>query len=179
MGKHNSKMKKAWLQHKLIVILLCIYFALFTLFNVKQGIVVTPIMQYGMFSHIQNLSDTQKVYEFIINNKKISLNNFSFTERDIILTPLIAYVNHSKNNDDVFKSYSAVVAKCKINTDTYKANYYNKINDTLFTSWYKNKLSPIIKMKINTLEIYTQKYIWRNNALVKTDTAYKIKAIVN
>ena len=165
--------------HTWIAIILSGYFVLFIFLNVKHGIVATPVMQYGMFSSMQNSTDTQSVYEYYLNKEKILLNNYSFTERDILLTSLHDYLNHRDNNKAVFSSFNNVIQKVKINVTESEQLFYNHTNDTIFTNWYKDKLAAITNKKIKLLDIYIQKYIWKGDEFLKVDTAQKIKEIVN
>ena len=172
-------LKTIWKNNKLVAILLCGYFLLFIFLNKKQGITAMPVSLYGMFSAKQNITDTQSVYEFYINKEKINLSDYSFTERDIMLTSLNDYLYEKETNEAVYKSVNGVLNKVKINLPNEDGKYYNKINDTQFTNWYKATLQQIIKKEIDNIEIYSQKYIWVNGGLVKIDSAQKINEIVN
>jgi ribosome-associated translation inhibitor RaiA len=169
--------KYIWKQHKTIAVLLCGYFVLFIGLNVKQGIVATPILQYGMFSGKKMLADTANAYVFYINNKKIALSNYSFIERDILITSLEKYLNQTENNDAVYSSFSTIVQKLNIDVSKHKEKFFNNTNDSVFKKWYNQKLESITNLDIKTAEVYQQKYTWQNNKIQLTDTAKKIFTI--
>jgi hypothetical protein len=169
--------KHIWTKHKLLAILLCVYFLAFIGLNVKQGIVATPVLQYGMFSGKQSLTDTATSYVFYINNEKINLSNYSFTERDVILTSLDKYLSHKENNLAVYNSFNGIMQKMHFYTN--QTGFTNNVNESSFNNWYTQKLENILDVKIKSAEVYSQKFIWQKNKIILTDSAQKILSIVN
>lgn len=168
-----------WKRHKTLAILLFVYFLLFIGLNVKQGIVATPVLQYGMFSGMQKLEDTAIAYVFYANDKNIPLSNFTFTERDILLTSLNNYLGQKENNEGVYNSFGTIMQKIKSNLKNNKEKFTNRISDSTFKNWYKLKLEKITNQKIENIEIYKQKIYWKDYKINTTDTLQKIFTIVN
>lgn len=166
-----------WKQHKTIAILLCAYFLLFIGLNVKQGIVANPVLQYGMFSGKQTLADTSTAYVFYINNGKVALTNYSFTERDILITSLNKYLSQKENNEAVHTSFATILQKLNIDVSKRKEIFLNNTADEIFKNWYKQKLEKILNHHIKNAEVYTQKYYVQLNKIIKSDSTQKIFTI--
>ncbi len=171
--------KYIWKQHKILALLCCAYFLVFIWLNIKQGIVATPVLQYGMFSGKKTLSDTSSGYIFYVNNKKIPLSNLSFTERDILITSLEKFLQNNENNEVVYNSFSNIIQKANINLSSKKELYTNKITDSTFKNWYKQKIEKFTKIKVESVNIYKQKYNWQINNIQLVDTPKIIFSIAH
>ena len=165
--------------NKTIAILCCGYFVVFIWLNVKQGIVATPVLQYGMFSGNKTQNDTTNTYVIYVNNKKIILSEYSFIERDILLTSFDDYLDSGKNNENIYNTFYGIVQRVHVNVGYTKDKLTTNCTDSIFKVWYKQKVEEITKTKINNIEIYKQKYNWQNNNIHLLDTAQKIFSIAN
>ena len=142
-------LKKLYFYDKKIFFLFIIYFISFLYINFKSGIIVSPIMQYGMYSSMSKISDT------ILNFSQLSM-----ADRDIIDVTLDNFYGEKINNRNVYTTIKRVAKADKIMKEKI---YLNSITDQVFYNRYQTLLENILNRKIYNIKILKQKYVWKNN----------------
>ncbi len=158
-------LKELWKHNKFSFFLLTMFLTAMLFINYKRGLVITPMLQYGMFSEKFQLEDTITTYQIIVDNKQIDLSNYSFTERDLIITPIEDYQKQKKTNPAIYTTMKPFFNKVGLGNFMEEVKYSNQITEIDFNNWYKNKLQMLILTPINNLEIQTCRYVWENNAV--------------
>jgi hypothetical protein len=156
----------------------CVVFVVFInsffFINFKQGVVAAPILQFGMFSSVFNINDTQTVALIYLNDTLLNYTDYSFAERDIILSHLDMYLLEKETNNASFATMQRVLGKVGMAKWMDKQVYSNTITDEQFTGWYKCLLEKVTKKNIYKLEVYSQKYLWNGSYLKSTGKGNKI-----
>jgi hypothetical protein len=150
---------------KMLFIGFVIFILLFCVINLKQGLVVTPVFQYGMYSAVAHLSDTQSVYKIYVNNKAIDFTKFSFEENDDLLVSVSNYEKAKKSNAIIFETMKRIVGKAGIAGFMTEVTFSNNISDQVFIEWYTKRVEKIMGSSIQAIEIFSQKMLYQNDTL--------------
>jgi hypothetical protein len=169
--------KKLYNYSKAGCIVFLFFIGSFFFINIKQGVVAAPILQFGMFSSVFYISDTQTVAQIYLNDTLLNYADYSFAKRDIILTCLDMYLKQKETNSASFVTMKRLLSKIGIGKWMNERLYSNDITDEQFTNWYKLLLERVTKKSIYKLEIYSQKYLWNGSCLKPTGTVNKITKI--
>jgi hypothetical protein len=151
--------------------LFVLIFALCQLFiNYKQGIAITPLYHYGMYSKKAKTTDTIELYRVKINGKILQPFHFSAQEWDKLMLPVNEYCNVEKYNNDLFSNdIKRILNKIYLNADS--SNFIVQSQPESFLIWYKKYASNIISAPINNLEIdKTTSYLTKENSAIKFTT---------
>lgn len=153
--------KKLYRFNKWLFVFTLGWLLLFIVINVKWGMVASPVYQYGMFSSVHALSDTQSAYRLIVNNKILDPSSLSFAERDVLFVSLERYESQDANNKKVSQSLSKFLPQI---TDTDK-RFYNSIADEAFAQWYRDKVAAITSESVDMLEVFKDHFVWADGKM--------------
>lgn len=151
-------LKKLYRFNKWLFVFTLGWLLVFVVINVKWGMVASPVYQYGMFSSVHALSDTQSAYRLVIDNKVLDPSSLSFAERDVLYVSLARYESHAANNLKVYRSLSSFLPEI---TEKDK-RYFNTITNAMFSNWYKEKVAAVTGEKVVQLEVYEDFFVWNN-----------------
>lgn len=152
-------LKNLFNYNKVLFSAFVLFIVLFVFINLKKGMVVSPVYQFGMYSGQQNLSDTISSFRIVADGKEIDLSKLSFIQVDELMNPLCAFFDAREDNKEVAKTLNSFFSKIGL-------NFPNKIlpgsetDKERFSSWYKELLSSLIGLKVQQLNIYRQRFTW-------------------
>ena len=141
----------------------------------KWGIVAAPVLQYGMYSAPVHMGDTQEVYLIEVNNKPLNCGALSFMDRDILQVSLADYEKQAAVNSSVYNTMHKFLGFTGLMD---QRRYSNHLTDADFTRWYKAKLEKIAGGSVDSLLVYKQYYLWRQNNLQPVGSPIKLAFIV-
>jgi hypothetical protein len=158
---------------------LFIFFLLLTFFvNYKTGAIITPVNLFGMFAGGFKIADTQTVYRLVVNDSTLDYTKYSYFERDLMLVLMGKYDNHAEWNKTVFNTMKKSFSKVGLGGIMKEEMYSNKIDDIVFTNWYKNFVQKVVGYPVKKLELYKQNYIWNSEKLIPQGAPQKQSFIV-
>ncbi len=170
--------KQLYRYNKMLCLIFIMFILSFVFINYKQGVVATPIFQYGMFSSKFYLKDTQNVFKIYVNDSLLDLSNFSFEERDMLLVVLESYGIYKARNEAVYKTMKQLYAKFRLENIMKPEVYLINITDETFTKWYMHNLEDIIGYPVLKLAIFQQGYQFQNKELKEVSSPKKLDFIV-
>ncbi len=135
----------------------------FVFINAKQGAVITPVHQYGMFSEPFYRDQKYEAYQFSVDGEFISLKNLSFPERDIMLVSLQNYLISAERNNAVFQTMQPIVGR--IIPLPLSLSETSKPED--FNLWYSGMVSHILKKQANSIEVFKREISWKNGIQIQ------------
>ena len=159
-------LKKLYFYDKKIFFLFIIYFISFLFINFKSGLIVSPIMQYGMYSSISKMSDTISINRVYVNDTVLDFSQLSMADRDIINVSLDNFYGEKINNRNVYTTIKRVTKADKIMKEKV---YLNSITDQVFYNRYQTLLEKILNRKIHNIKILKQKYVWKNGVFFEVN----------
>ncbi len=151
---------------------------LFCFLNYKRGMVMTPIFQYGMYSGIFHLTDTQAIYKIYVDDKLIDLTKYSFEKNDDILVSIGNYEKAKHSNAITFETMKRIMSKVGLSSFMTASNFSNNISDQDFMLWYKRKMEKLFGNPIEKIEIFSQKMLWQQDAIKAVSSPTKLFSIV-
>jgi hypothetical protein len=171
--------KKLYQQNKILFITVVVFLSAYLFLNIKWGVIATPVQQYGMFSGKFNIEDPIPVYLIKANGKMINHARLSPIERDLLQAYPEYYQTQQSNNEAVYNSMKKFLFTGGIFVESrHKDKFFNQVNDTIFSNWYRARVSEIINAKVDSLEVYEQFFQWKDHGLHPIDTPAKLKFIV-
>jgi hypothetical protein len=170
-------LKKLYKYNKIFCISFVFIILLFCFLNYKRGMVMAPIFQYGMYSGIFNLNDTQSVYKIYVNNKELDLTKYSFEKNDEILVSIGNYEKTKKSNAIIFETIRRIMGKIGMSSFMTVSKFSNNISDQDFMLWYKKMLEKMISNPIEKIEIFSQKMLWQEDAIKAVSSPIKLFSI--
>ena len=159
-------LKKLYFYDKKIFFLFIIYSISFLYINFKSGLIVSPIMQYGMYSTMTKISDTISINRVYVNDTILDFSQLSMADRDIIDVSLDNFYGEKINNRNVYTTIKRVTKADKIMKEKV---YLNSITDQVFYDWYQTLLENILNRKIHNIKILKQKYVWKNDIFIEVN----------
>ena len=159
-------LKKLYFYDKKIFFLFIIYSISFLYINFKSGLIVSPIMQYGMYSTMTKISDTISINRVYVNDTILDFSQLSMADRDIIDVSLDNFYGEKINNRNVYTTIKRVTKADKIMKEKV---YLNSITDQVFYDWYQTLLENILNRKIHNIKILKQKYVWKNDVFFEVN----------
>ncbi len=150
---------KLFRHSKALFLALVGFVILFGYLNLKWGVTATPIYQFGMFSGIEKLTDTQQVYYFIVNSKPVSISHLPFPERDQLLASLGQYRLQSSRNPAAFGVIRALAAGAGVAGVMKADNYINHFTEPEFARWYIHLFQKYSGIPTRELIVYTKSFI--------------------
>ena len=165
--------KNLYQYSKTAFIAFVLFIVLFIIINYKWGVVATPVYQYGMFSSVFHIKDTQTVYHIYINDTKLDITQYHFAERDMFLISLENYAKSPKSNSVIFFIMKRLLDKTGSGSLMQQANYSNTVSDTTFSLWYKKLLQQTIGYPVLKAAVFTQKYILEGKSLKPVSSPQK------
>ncbi len=172
-------LKECWRFNKMTTLVFVLFIFLWVYINYKQGAVATPILQYGMYSGRFYINDTQNVVRLVVNDKPLDFSNYNMSERDQMQIYLEDYISAKEKNEMVFNTMQRIFNKAGIGKYMKRDNFTNQVSDQDFTTWYKKMMEKITGEKISRLQVFQQKYIWRNGQLTAIAEPVKVTSIVD
>lgn len=160
-------LKKLYRHSKWMFLLFGTFILAFLFINFKWGMVATPVLQYGMYSGQQNLSDTIRVYRVLVNDKLIDPVQISAGQNDFIQTFLDAYPGQEENNKLVQATLNKYFGPFKMPAEL-------PVTDAIFSAWFRQKMQRLVLEPIQTLAATRQHFVWAGNKLAPIDTASKL-----
>lgn len=165
--------------NKVLFGLFSVFILVFIVINYKWGTVATPVLQYGMYSSVFSMKDTQTVYLVKADGQSINNAGISLTNRDILQIYPDTYARQAQVNKDVYAIMERYFGYAGLSSLMHYDRFHNTISDNLFISWYKTQAEKITGKKINNLVIYQQHFTWQGSRLQPIDTAIKLYSLGN
>ena len=159
-------LKQLYFYDKKIFFLFIIYFVSFLYINFKSGLIVSPIMQYGMYSSMTKISDTISINRVYVNDTILDFSQLSMADRDVIDVSLDNFYSEKINNRNVYTTIKRVTKADRIMKEKV---YLNSITDQIFYNWYQTLLENILNRKIDNIKILKQKYVWKNDVFFEVN----------
>lgn len=160
---------------------LCVFFVsgalLFLFINFKWGVVATPMLQFGMYSSIFHVKDTQVVYKVEVNDNIIRNADVSLTNRDVLQVFPDYYEKQASVNEATYATIKKYISYTGLAGFMKKSNYQNDINDSMFVHWYKTKVESITGNPVHSLKLTRQNFVWNGDSLEPIGTASKLLEI--
>ncbi len=155
---------KLWFLFVLIFVLCQLFI------NYKQGVTITPLYHYGMYSKKAESIDSIELYTVKINGKILQPFQFSAQEWDKLMLPVNEYCNVEKHNNDLFsKDIKRILNKLYLTADS--SNFVFAKQPDVFLNWYKKYASNIISASINNFEIdKITSHLTEENGVIKFTT---------
>ncbi len=172
-------LKECWHFNKMVTLFFLLFIILWGFINYKQGAVATPLLQYGMYSGRFYINDTQNVVRVFVNDKPVDFSKYDMSERDQLQIYLEDYIASKEKNEMVFNTMQRIFSKAGLGKYMQKEHFTNQVSDEAFTNWYKNMAGKIAGEKISRLQVFQQKYIWRNGQLTAIAAPVKVTRIVD
>jgi hypothetical protein len=170
---------KLYQQNKFLFITVVVFLSAYLFLNFKWGVIATPVQQYGMFSGKFMIEDPLPVYWVKANGKMINHAQLSPIERDLLQAFPEYYQTEKSNNEAVYNSVRKFIFPgVPFNENSHKDKFFNRVNDTIFSNWYRAQVSKIINERVDSLEVYQQFFRWKDHRLHPIDTPAKLKFIV-
>jgi hypothetical protein len=170
-------LKELWVFNRKAALAFMLFILSWVYINYRQGAVVAPLFQYGMYSGKFFIADTQQVVRLYANNSLVDFTKYSLVERDMMEISLTNYIHQKKVNEVVFNSIKRILSKFAIGRLMHEEDYTNNISDKDFMQWYKRLLEKDLGYPINKLDAYMQKYTWQKDSFVPIDTPSKINCV--
>ena len=171
--------KRLYRYNKALCILFLVYIVSFIVVNYKWGTVATPVLQYGMYSGIFKLKDTQTVYLVEANHRMVNCAGLSLTERDILQIYPESYRLQDRVNEDAFSTMQRYFRPVGLSGVMHYEKFHNRVNDSLFLKWYGGEVERFIGEPVKELKIYQQHYVWGGKNLQPAGTAIKLMSLGN
>ncbi len=126
-----------------------------------------PFVHYGMFSAIEPRPDSVRLYEIIVDGRRLAPDGMAIYRWDMVQTPLEAYDKQIATRDFAFDKdrlqKGMSWAGCGALYSVLKTNLDNKGH---FPSWYKSYLSGLLGHPIGSLRVEKAWYRWQNGRLL-------------
>ena len=150
------------------------FLLLFIYINAKQGAVVTPVYQYGMFSEPFYLEDARDALVFTVDGREIELKDLSFPARDIMLVSLENYLVSRERNQQVHNALQPILHP----VIHLPSSLRRTASPQEFNRWYVDVVSRLIKTDVNSLEVHKRQVTWKEG-LTLTVVSTKIFPVAN
>ncbi len=144
--------------NKILFFAFVLFVLAFIVVNIKRGMTVSPLFQYGMYSGPLYLNDSVFAYKFVANGKPIDLSKLSCVERDKLITPIDYYQNSAVRNQNIFETVFPILKNISSNKDLILKKFVPPLSENSFAEWYLENTEKIVGHKINSLLIYSQFY---------------------
>lgn len=158
---------KLYKYNKGLFILFTGFLFLFIYINAKQGAVVTPVYQYGMFSEPFQLEDARDALVFTIDGKQLEVEKLSFPARDIMVVSLENYLVSRERNIQVFRSLQPLMDP----VIDLPSSLAHTSSPQEFNRWYVEMVSRLTKKDVNMLEVYKRKVFWEKGLRLTTESS--------
>jgi hypothetical protein len=167
--------KKLYHYNKILFCVLVGYILLFVFINYKSGLVVSPIIQYGMYSGVYKTTDTIKLYKIYANDSLVDFSKLPIAQRDILETSLDLFKTEKSNNLAVFETMKRVLSKMQVGKLMQAEQYTNNITPEKFKAWYMMQLSKIMGYTVTNVKIDFQTFVWKDNKYAQIDSLVFIR----
>lgn len=171
--------RRLYRYNKALCGLFAAFIILFVIINYKWGTVATPVLQYGMYSSVFTMNDTQTVYLVKADGQTINNAAISLTNRDILQIYPDTYTRQAQVNKDVYAIMERYFGYAGLSSLIKYDRFSNTMSDSLFMYWYKTQAEKITGKKVNNLVIYQQHFTWQGSSLQPIDSAIKLYSIGN
>lgn len=161
--------KKLFRYDKVHFAIFFIYLFSFIYLNYKSGLIVSPIMQYGMYSNTSKISDTIYINRIYINDTLLDFSKLPMASRDVLDVTIDNFYQENKTNTNVFFTMKKIL---RINSFMSDKDFNNHISEIAFLNKYKQTAATILQRKINNVKIIKEKYIWDKNFSCPALTKY-------
>ncbi|NOU38153.1 MAG: hypothetical protein HOO89_05525 [Ferruginibacter sp.] len=138
---------KLYHYNKYLLISFILFILVYAFINYKQGAVISPIYQFGMYSGKFYKKDTTPIFQIFVNNEKLAVSKLNFEDRDFVLIAVEKYILAKQNSLNINTTMQTVLARVGFGTFFNKRNFENYATDKDFLNWYKNKLQKILNTK--------------------------------
>lgn len=171
--------RRLYRYNKALCGLFAAFIILFVIINYKWGTVATPVLQYGMYSTVFTIKDTQTAYRVLANGQPINNAAISLTSRDILQIYPDTYTRQARVNKDAYEIMKRYFGYAGLSSIMNYDRFSNTISDSLFMNWYKIQAEKITGRAINGLAIYKQHFTWQGSSLQPIDSAIKLYSLGN
>ena len=154
------------------------FLLVYIIINVKWGMIATPVYQFGMYSTPFHIGDTQEVFLVKVNNRIINCGELSFVDRDIVQLYPANYEKQGRANLAVYLTMNKYLYLAVKTGLMSREKYSNRVTDTAFTDWYKQKLEKILREPVDSYSVFLQHYTWQQNGLQPAGSPVKSTFIV-
>lgn len=156
-------LKDLYLHSKKLFIVVTLFVTTFLYINYKQGIIISPIYEYGMYSGYFHLQDTLVAYHIYVNDKIVDPAILNLAERDLVFISPISFYMQAEHNDINFLMSNNIFNKMHIGKIIVKSNFENNTLEKDFLNWYRKLLQKVFSIAIKRFAIYKQSYIYQDN----------------
>jgi hypothetical protein len=170
--------KKLYSYSKVLFFVLMLFIISFIYLFYKWGVVATPVYEFGMYSKVQHVSDTQNIYRIFVNDSLVDMGKIYFPKRDILLVSLADYQMQNQENKNVFEVMRNFFIKTRLSSFNLK-NFTNNISDADFLNWYKTQLQNFLHIPVNKIELYSQQFLWKPGGFVQISSLKKEFFVAN
>ena len=146
-----------------------ILFVLLQLFiNVKRGIVATPFLHYGMYSHSIKIERRYEVLEVKVNDKLLKGSDFTPQQWDRILLPLNFYIHLHVSNSLYENEVERLLGKFHISTQDQ--DFLQQCDFDSFEKWYNKYLKNVRNQPIHSCLVQLRVYQYKDARLMPADS---------
>ena len=146
-----------------------ILFVLLQLFiNVKRGIVATPFLHYGMYSHSIKIERRYEVLEVKVNDKLLKGSDFTPQQWDRILLPLNFYIHLHVSNSLYENEVERLLGKFHISTQDQ--DFLQQCDFDSFEKRYNKYLKNVRNQPIHSCLVQLRVYQYKDARLMPADS---------
>ena len=125
----------------------------------KRGVVLTPFLQYGMYSAVEKPKENYTATMILVNGQPLQASDFSGYTWDKITIPLGAFPTERGWNRQIWKANISRLLRLRDSTP-----YINPpLSEAGFSTWYKAYLSTAIHRPVDSLSIRYTVYPWKSH----------------
>ena len=130
----------------------------------KNGIEVSPLYHYGMFSIPFHFASTYDCIEVSVNGKQLQTKNFTPNGWDNIVIPITQYNHQQEWNSNMYNQ--TIRRLLHINDSTC---YTNRLSQNEFDDWYHHRILDLLGIADSTTIVRYDviSYKQQNGMLVK------------
>lgn len=129
--------------------------------NYKRGTVCSPFFHYGMYSDVIKPASNYIIPEVYVNGERLAVKDFSPSQWDNIMQPLIRFNDQQKWNSMLWHND---IRRIMPFTDSLK--FVNNISKETFKNWYTQQLENITSKKVNELNIFFTDYTFNGISFI-------------
>lgn len=137
----------------------------------KQGAVLSPFYNYGMYSEKISPEEDYEVINIYVDGQLLKGKDFGSHEWDRLYVPLQMYLAKDSINEDMIDIKNRLLAKLHLSyLESYNAPFRSNVPAADFQDWYKKLVEKLIRTDAHNINIYKCKYKWNGSQLNISDS---------
>ena len=160
--------KQLYNYSKLLFLLMILFLTGQLFINYKFGVVVSPFLNYGMFSEVFTVKPQYQVWEVDVNGKRLQARDFSIQQWDKVILPIQYFYSINSSNELYRTEIRRLFNNLHITTDEKK--FLQTCNYLQFEQWYRSYLERVTGSSIHSLAIHYHAYQYNGSRLIPTQT---------